>query len=180
VFTQQPNNIPTVPLFRCDNGAGDRFESRDATCGGKTVESQLGYTVGYAALARYTNPGIDHVTTTDGVPVAFRSEGLQGYVSLVSGAGLQPLMQCRNGSDSFDSTDTACEGKTVVAAQGFILAAAPADPSTAKLLTRCTVPPADSMVSLAADCEGLIVDKPLGYARVDAPTGGEFQTDPTS
>jgi Concanavalin A-like lectin/glucanases superfamily len=180
VFTQQPNNIPTVALYRCNNGAGDHFESRDATCGGKTVESQLGYTVGYAALARFANPGIDHVTTIDGVPVAFRLEGMQGYVSLVSGTGLQPFMQCRNGFDSFDSNDTACEGKTVVSSQGFVLAAAPTDPSTAKLLTRCVVPPADSMVSLDAKCEGVTVDRTLGYLRVDAPTGGEFQTDPTS
>ena len=179
VFTQQPNNIPTVPLYRCNNGP-DHFESRDATCGGKTVESMLGYTVGYAVLSRYANPGFEHVTTIDGAPVGFKNEGWQGYVSLVSGTGLQPLTQCRNGSDSFDSNDTACEGKTVVAPQGYVLAQAPADAAAGVQLTRCTVPPADSMVSLAANCEGVAVDKPLGYSLATAPTGGEFQTDPTS
>ncbi|MBB5889180.1 LamG-like jellyroll fold domain-containing protein [Kutzneria kofuensis] len=180
VFTQQPNNIPTIPLYRCNSGTNDHFESRDATCGGKTVEGQLGYTVGYAVLTRYANPGFDHVTTIDGAPAAFKNEGWQGYVSLVPGDGLQPLMRCSNGPDSFASNDTACEGKTVVSAQGYVFAAAPVDPSAGVRLTRCVVPPADSMVSLAANCEGVAVDKALGYARSTAPTGGEFQTDPTS
>jgi hypothetical protein len=176
VFTKQPNNIPTVPLYRC-NGGADHFESRDATCGGKTVEDMLGYTVGYAVLARYNSPGFDHVTTTDGVPAAFVNEGWQGYVSLVSGDGLQPLMLCRNGVDSFDSNDAACEGKTVVSSLGYVMAQAPADAAAGKQLTRCTLPPADSMVSLEAACEGVTVDKPLGYARATAPTGGEFETE---
>lgn len=175
VFTAQPNNIPTVPIYRCNAGT-DHFDSRDATCGGKTVESTLGYTVGYAELNRYVDAGYDHITTIDGAPPGYRTDAWQGYTSLVSGAGLQPLMLCRNGSDSFDSNDTGCEGKTVVAAQGYVSTQAPADAASSVPLTRCTVPPADSMVSVAPTCEGVAVDKPLGYAPVTAPTGGVFES----
>src|SRR5262249_13879195 len=52
VYTIQPTNIPTVPVYRC-TATGDSFESLRSDCEGVQQHSLLGYTVAYASLARY-------------------------------------------------------------------------------------------------------------------------------
>jgi hypothetical protein len=166
VYTLQPTNIPTIPLYRCLGGA-DRFESRMDTCEGGTQQALLGYTVAYGTLVRYTDPGVDHLTTVDGGPVSYFDETSFGMVGLTSPAGTQPLMSCRDGQDMFASTEAACEGKTVIGAVGSIWPDPPGAPNLA--IYRCRVG-ADSFVSVDAGCEGATLDRQLGYVLTGAPT----------
>ncbi|WP_146174845.1 LamG domain-containing protein [Umezawaea tangerina] len=165
VYTVQPTNVPTVALYRCKAG-GDRFESRSSTCEGATSEGLLGYTGGYAALTRYILPGYDDVATVDGPPVAAVFGEASGFLAMADQPDTTSLMLCRDGNDSFASTDTACEGKTVVGSQGRIWTTAPAGPS--QPLYRCKG--TDSFVSGDVACAGYPVDKQLGYVLVNAPT----------
>ncbi|MFL6118587.1 LamG-like jellyroll fold domain-containing protein, partial [Actinophytocola sp.] len=165
VYTVAPTNVPTIPIYRCLGGT-DRFESRSSTCEGGTRQSLLGYSVAYGTLARYFLPGFDHITTVDGAPAAYTAEGPQGLLALVASDGTTPLMSCRNGADTFVSTDSACEGATVLGSLGQIWTTAPAAPN--KPIYRCTAG-TDSFVALEADCGGYPVDKELGYTLVDVP-----------
>jgi hypothetical protein len=165
VYTVAPTNIPTMPVYRCLGGA-DRFESRSATCEGGTQQKLLGYSVAYGTLARYVLPGFDHISTVDGAPAAFQAEGPQGLLALSPIDGTTALMSCRNGVDTFVSTDPACEGRTVLGSLGRIWTTAPSAPN--QPLYRCHVG-ADSFVALVADCGGYPVDAELGHVLVDAP-----------
>ncbi|MEU4746621.1 LamG-like jellyroll fold domain-containing protein, partial [Actinosynnema sp. NPDC023658] len=165
VYTVQPTNVPTVALYRCLAG-GDRFESRSGACEGGTSEGLLGYSVGYAALVRYIVPGYDDVSTTNGAPVASTFGVADGVLAMAGLPDTTPLMLCRDGGDSFASTDAACEGKTVVGSQGHIWTVAPAGPS--RPLYRCRG--TDSFVAQDPGCAGYPMEKQLGYVLVDAPT----------
>jgi hypothetical protein len=166
VYTQQPLNIPTMPVYRCASGP-DRFESRLDTCEGATNAGLLGYTVAYGTLARYALPGFDHVSTTDGPPPSYGPQGPQGLLVLAADPATQALMSCQDGVDRFVSTDSACEGKTALGSLGRIWAEAPAGVDS-RPIYRCELG-TDSFVSLAADCEGQAVDKPLGYVLTSVP-----------
>jgi hypothetical protein len=122
--------------------------------------------VAYGTLARYFLPGFDHISTVDGPPAAYSAEGPQGLLGMVASDDTTSLMSCRNGADTFVSTDPACEGGTVLGSLGRIWTIAPAAPN--KPIYRCTAG-TDSFVALEADCGGYPVDGELGYALVDVP-----------
>ncbi|MEV4315644.1 LamG domain-containing protein [Actinocrispum sp. NPDC049592] len=164
VYTVQPTNIPTIPIYRCNAGA-DRFESRSSTCEGATSEGLLGYSVGYGTLTRYILPGYDDVATVDGSMVGAEFGVAVGVTALVQQPDSTPLMLCRNGNDSFASTDAACEGKTVVGSQGYVWTVAPAGPS--QPIYRCKG--TDSFISADPGCAGYPMEKQLGYVLVNAP-----------
>ncbi|WP_406635841.1 LamG domain-containing protein [Amycolatopsis sp. WGS_07] len=168
VYTVQPTNIDTVAVYRCNTGP-DHFESLDAACEGATVEGVLGYTLAYAPLLRYNNSTTeDHFSTSAGVAPGYFLEGPLGFVSLGSPSGTQPLISCRRDTDQFASLDPACGGKTVIGAMGRLWTAAPAG-AEAHAIYRCSSPAGESLVSARADCEGWVVDQPLGYTLDKVP-----------
>jgi hypothetical protein len=157
---------PTLALYRCTVGA-DRLDSQQAGCPGATL---LGYTAGYAPLARYYSvDAVDHRATVHGTPPAYRFEGVLGWLPLAAAAGTQPLYSCLDGTDEFSSLDAGCEGKTVLGGIGQVYAAAPTGPASAPIY-RCRVN-GQRFVSRQADCEGYQLDRPLGYVLTAAPDG---------
>ncbi|MFC5684896.1 LamG domain-containing protein [Amycolatopsis mediterranei] len=167
VYTRQPSNLPTSPVYRC-NGGGNRFDSNDPACeGAGTSEGLLGYTLAYGRLARlYSDVARDHLTTDRGAPPGFRTEGAQGVVPLVDQPGTQPLVSCYAGADQFLSTDSACEGKTVERGIGRIFTAPPADGGSP--LYRCKAG-GEYFEDLSAGCAGFTVDRLLGYVLTGPP-----------
>ncbi|MET9631809.1 LamG domain-containing protein [Lentzea sp. NPDC006480] len=164
VYTVQPLNLPTTPLYRCHT-ATDRFDA--ANCDGATSDGLLGYTLAYGDFTRYSLDGYDHVSTTGAAPPSFRTESSHGFLALAPVAGTQQLFSCRNGYDHFVSADAACEGKTVLAAIGAIRTT-PSGTST-RAVYRCAVTGGDSMISTDPGCEGQPVDRLLGYALTSVP-----------
>jgi hypothetical protein len=166
VYTIQPTNLPTLPLYRCHT-ATDHFDAR--TCDGATADGLLGYTLAYGDFTRYSLDGYDHVSTTDAAPASYRTEASHGILALAARPGTQQLFSCQNGYDQFVSADSLCEGKTVIGPIGYIATAAPAGlPNRA--VYRCALPGGDSMVSTDPGCEGQPVDRLLGYALASVPT----------
>ncbi|WP_433379310.1 LamG domain-containing protein [Actinoplanes sp. CA-142083] len=166
VYTQQPENIPTIAVYRCASGA-DRFESRVDTCEGGTNQGLLGYTVAYGTLTRYVLPGFDSTSTTDGPPPSYGYPGAQGLLLLAADPATQRLLSCQDGIDQFLSTDAACEGKSVLASVGRIWPEAPPGLDS-RPIYRCRIN-TDTFVSLDAACEGQVVDKQLGYVLTSVP-----------
>ncbi|UMP02497.1 LamG domain-containing protein [Amycolatopsis sp. EV170708-02-1] len=168
VYTQQPTNISTIPVYRCTSSAG-HFDSRQADCGGATQESLLGYTLAYAPLVRYyNNAAYDHLGTTQAARPGYYAEFRHGYLSLLPQTGTQPLTACVNDTDLFVSLDSACEGKTVIESIGHLWTQKPDDPA-AKPLYRCGSSGTESMTSDDDNCEGLPKDRFLGYVLADIP-----------
>ncbi|WP_125809101.1 LamG domain-containing protein [Actinoplanes sp. ATCC 53533] len=169
VYTRQPTNVPTVAVYRCNNGP-DHFESSQPGCGGAKQEGVLGYTLGYASLARYYGPAWDHVTTFDGstaVPPGHWAEGPSGWVALTARPGTQPLTSCVDGDDQFVSLDATCGGKTVQSALGHIWTEQP-DGVASRALYACRIN-GEGYTSLRDDCEGYQVERRLGYVLIGFP-----------
>jgi hypothetical protein len=163
VYTVQPENIPTIAVYRCRDAAG-RFDARD--CGGATADGLLGYSVAYAQLVRYSIAPFDLISTVDGAPPSYRVDGPHGYVRLTAADGLKPITLCRDGYDYFDTADTACGGSTVVGPQGYAWPTAPAG-LVSKANFRCSR--AERYDSSDPNCEGGTVVGPLGYTLVTVP-----------
>ncbi|MFJ5984677.1 LamG-like jellyroll fold domain-containing protein [Lentzea sp. NPDC092896] len=169
IYTVQPKNVPTAALYRCRQGA-DRFDSRDATCGGATVDGLLGYSVAYTDFGRYLLEYYEHASLTDGAAPGYRYEGSHGLLAITEQPGTRPLFSCRNGAyDQFVSTDSACEGKTVLGALGSIWTAAPQGVANREL-RRCLLPggDGDSMVSNSDDCDGF-PSQTIGFVPTEVP-----------
>ncbi len=168
VYKVQPANLATVPVFRCLSGS-DRFESRQDDCEGGTRQATLGYTLAYAALKRYHFPSvIDHYSTVDGAPMSYRAEGIHGFLGLTQLPGTVPLYSCMQGIDQFVSTNSGCEGSTVLGRLGWLYSVQPAGVQT-RLLKRC-IYANQRFTSTTANCEAQTFDTDLGYVLVSPPT----------
>ncbi|WP_350277692.1 LamG-like jellyroll fold domain-containing protein [Kribbella sp. HUAS MG21] len=119
-----PEGVETVPVYRCYIYMVAHFASNDENCDGvpgATMEFRLGYVRAYFSLVRTnaTNHPYDHISSTAKLPATQRPESSLGYLAMRQLPGTTPWMLCRDGSDSFTSSDAACEGKTVVAVSGY-------------------------------------------------------------
>lgn len=170
VYTVKPTNVPTIPVYRCVIG-GDRFDSSADTCEGGTRQQLLGYTLGYAALARYIAGQFpwDHWSTVHSVDPGYRLEGTLGWVTTSAEAGTVPWYACRTGSDVFSSLDAACEGGTRVASLGRIWTTPPAGVPTNEL-SRCVQNGTTNRYDSTAACEGHQFQQRLGYLLRTPPT----------
>ncbi|MCE6995373.1 DNRLRE domain-containing protein [Saccharothrix sp. S26] len=167
VFTDPPEGVPSMPVYRCAAGGGERFDATD--CGaGATVEVPLGHTIAYAPYARYySRTGRDHWSTTGGTLPGYRLEHVQGWVPLVPLPGTVPLLSCRTGVDEFSSTRSDCEGGRNLGVIGYVWPVKPAEVDTRQVY-RCTVN-GQRFVSTREDCEGRQVEGPLGYITYPSP-----------
>jgi hypothetical protein len=163
IYTVQPTNIPTIPLYRCKDAAG-RFDARN--CGGATADGVLGYSVAYARFVRYSIAPYDRFSTIDGAPPSYQVVGPHGYVRLTAADSLKPIILCHNGYDYFDSSDSSCGGATVIGPQGYAWPSAP-DGLPSRANYRCGTN--DRYDSLDANCSGDTVVGPLGYTLVTVP-----------
>lgn len=172
-YLEPPAGVPVVPLYRCRVTAdglpdtGHHFDSNHPDCERDTAEPEfpdpVGYLAGYAHLVRYARTG-DHWTATAAPPDPYRPEGVMGLVSMVDGAGRQPLYACRNASNgAFSSGEPGCEGGEPLGLTGYLWAEPPAGVASSALY-RC-VSNGDRFDSLEPDCEGRQRDltDPLGY-----------------
>ncbi|MFJ6673286.1 LamG domain-containing protein [Actinosynnema sp. NPDC091369] len=169
VYTAQPTNVPVIPLYRCVVNA-DRFDSTSAGCEGRTQQQLLGYTLGYAPLARYiaVQSPWDHWSTAQGVQPGYRLEGVLGWVTTSTETGTAPLYVCRSGADVFSSLDAACEGATKVADVGRIWTSPPAG-AEFRELSRCVQVGTTNRYDSTTNCTGHEYQQRLGYLLVTAP-----------
>jgi hypothetical protein len=121
----------------------------------------------YGVFARYFN-GVDHFTTTDGVPAGYRIEYAFGQLARTAEPGTQPLYACRLNTDTFTSTSSTCEGKTIIGQLGYAYTTQPQSPPTIALY-RCLTPTGEHFDSISATCEGKTVERPLGFVPAIAP-----------
>ncbi|WP_410584006.1 LamG domain-containing protein [Amycolatopsis sp. lyj-108] len=168
VYTQQPTNIPTIPVYRCTSAAG-HFDSRQADCGGATQEALLGYTLAYAPLVRYyNNAAYDHLSTTQAARPGYYAEFRHGYLPLLPQTGTQPLTACVNDADQFVSLDTNCEGKNVIGPLGQLWTQPPDGPDV-QMLYRCGSSSVESMTNTSDNCGAMGNDRLLGYVITKLP-----------
>jgi hypothetical protein len=170
VYATQPTGLATVSLYRCYT-VKDHFESLDAGCEGvegASLEFRLGYTVAYGRLTRYNNPvGWDHFASTHGAPPGYRKELSLGVVSLAAVPGGQELFSCKDGIDTFLSTDPVCEGGTRLATAGWVWTHPP-DGLATRPLYRCSHNQ-EIFESLSDTCEGWPVERELGHVLTTVP-----------
>jgi hypothetical protein len=126
-------------------------------------------------FARFVNDSGDHYSanaTTDfpepfgPVPAGYRFEGPLGMMLTAEQPGTHRLYAClAAGGDEFTSTDPACEGHAKITDLGWAYDA----PQTATVpLFRC-LHQDERFDSNLADCEGQVVDAPLGHLVAYAP-----------
>nr|WP_239062514.1 LamG domain-containing protein [Streptomyces sp. SID13031] len=168
VYSVRPTNLPVQPLYSCRQGTAT-FDSLDQACEGGTQLEVAGYAPAYARLARYYSPtAFDHTSTPDNAPAGYRIEGVQGWLTKVTGTpGTQQLLACRDGIDNFVSNQADCEAKTVVGPLGSSWTQAPAGLTSAPIY-RCAIN-GQRFVSLSATCEGQTVERALGYTLTSLP-----------
>lgn len=169
VYTDPPEGVPSVPVYRCVAGA-DRFDALD--CGANaTVEVPLGHTIAYSPYIRYLNRfGFDHWSTTGGTPPSYRNELRHGWVPLTPRTDTVPLLSCRTGVDEFTSTEADCEGGQSLGVIGHIWPTPPSEVDT-RPVYRCSIN-GQRFVSTDAACEGRTVEGPLGHVMYPSPVPG--------
>ncbi|MET9274817.1 LamG-like jellyroll fold domain-containing protein [Kribbella sp. NPDC003557] len=151
-----PAGVETVPVYRCYIYMVAHFASNDENCdgvAGATMEFRLGYVRPYFALVRTsaTNHPYDHISSTAKQPATQRAESSLGYLAMRQLPGTTPWMLCRDGADSFTSSDPGCEGKTVVALSGYGWT----EPAPGRVeVFRCRASWGDLFDSRDAGCEG--------------------------
>ncbi|TCC32370.1 LamG-like jellyroll fold domain-containing protein [Kribbella sindirgiensis] len=155
-WNSPPAGVETVPVYRCYISMVAHFASNDENCdgvAGATAEFRLGYVRPYFALVRTnaTNHPYDHISSTAKQAATQRAEFSLGYLAMRQLTGTTPWMLCRDGSDSFTSTDPGCEGKTVVAVSGY--GWTDAAPGRAEVF-RCRASWGELFDSRDAGCEG--------------------------
>ncbi|MEU7853185.1 hypothetical protein [Nonomuraea sp. NPDC049141] len=163
--------MPTLLVYRCQVPGVGHFASTDPGCEGQTTElPALGYTLAYTRLIRHTTTGYpyDHASATARIGANYRPEGSTGALSMTQLPGTTALLSCQDGIDTFTSTDSACEGKTVVRRLGFIWTSAPqgvpgAPGAIGFELFRCRASWGDLFDSGDPGCEGQTLDRSLGF-----------------
>jgi len=171
VYRDPPPDRPVLGLYRClyvEPGIySDHFDSVDPQCEGKQTEFLLGYLLPYAHLMRYTSPvyPYDHTASTVRVAADYLAEHPLGQVAKHGGEGRAELWSCLDGTDSFLSTDSACEDETVVRRVGWIWTAHPSDLASRELF-RCRASWGDLFESTSPRCEGQTVVRSLGFVAV--------------
>lgn len=170
VYVNPPAGQPTLPLYRCllkTAKTGEHFESTDPGCEGHTKEGLLGYTLAYAELFRFIRTeggGVeDHASEVSNVPPGYSREGSFGRLSLASQAGTVPLRLCKDGADTFSSTDANCEGKTQLKVSGWIWTEPPAGMENKPLYGCATNNRNERFDSVDEACEGQRLIGRLGY-----------------
>ncbi|WP_214633741.1 LamG-like jellyroll fold domain-containing protein [Nonomuraea sp. NEAU-A123] len=171
LYTTPPAGVPTRLIYRCQVPGVGHFASADPGCEGQTTElPALGYTRAYTRLIRHTTTGYpyDHASATARLEANYRPEGSAAILSMTQLPGTTALLSCQDGIDTFSSTDSACEGKTVVRRLGFIWTSAPQDVPGAPgaigvELFRCRASWGDLFDSGDPRCEGQTLDRSLGF-----------------
>jgi hypothetical protein len=97
-----------------------------------------------------------------GAPPGYTREGTLGLLAMTDQPGTQPAYLCRDGIDEFDSLDAACEGKTLIGKLGAVWTA-PLAGSSSLPLFRCLQANGERFLANRSGCEGLRVDRQLGY-----------------
>lgn len=163
LYRSAPPGIPTAPIYRCVRTGGGHFASHDVNCEGSIKESLLGYARAYGNLIRsVSHAQDDRAATSYQLSGDYRTETGLGMVALWGEAGTTDLKICRDGSDTFLSTQADCEGKARVRSTGGIWTAPPAGVASAELL-RCRYPSGQRFESLDPACDGAVVDRSLGF-----------------
>ncbi|MFI7150159.1 LamG-like jellyroll fold domain-containing protein [Nonomuraea sp. NPDC050022] len=170
LYISPPAGVPAQRVYRCLIPGFGHFASLDPGCEGQTTEFELGYTRGYLRLVRHITTGYpyDHASSTGRIAANYRPEGSTGTLSIAQLPGTTALMSCQDGTDTFSSTDAACEGKTVVGRIGFIWTSPPqglpgAPGATGKELFRCRASWNELFDSGDPACEGQTLDRSLGF-----------------
>ncbi|MEU0932955.1 LamG-like jellyroll fold domain-containing protein [Embleya sp. NPDC005971] len=123
IHAEAPGDEPVIDLYRCRTAGGEHYDSVHDDCdGGGTREFRLGRLRAYAPLIRYVQPDApaDHTSTVGGTAPGYRAEGRIGVLSLVQRPGTRLLFACRDGTDTFTSLDSACEGGHGLRTLGWI------------------------------------------------------------
>ncbi|MDG4775180.1 S8 family peptidase [Solwaraspora sp. WMMD792] len=115
-----------------------------------------------AVLYRFWN-GPDHISSTASSIPGYQREYSPGSVRTTPEPGTHPLYQCLVGNwDYMTSLDANCEGQQFVGLIGYAYTSPPAGSYSA--LRRCwTNNGLDHFDSITDDCEGQIIEMPLGY-----------------
>ncbi|WP_146104021.1 LamG-like jellyroll fold domain-containing protein [Nonomuraea solani] len=170
-YTTPPAGVPTLRLYRCLIPNVGHFVSVDPGCEGQTTEATpLGHTRAYTHLIRHLATGYpyDHASDTGRLAANYRPERAIGALSMTRLPGTTALMDCRDGTDFFTSTDATCDNKTVVRPLGYIWTAPPqsvpgAPGAVGAELFRCRASWGDLFDSLDRNCEDQQLDRSLGF-----------------
>ncbi|MFC7619376.1 LamG-like jellyroll fold domain-containing protein [Microlunatus sp. GCM10028923] len=166
VYLTPPDDVPTIPVYRCLIPNAGHFASTDPQCEGHTAEFLLGHTRAYAQLIRHVTTGRpwDHSSSTGESGANYRPEQRLGTLAMKSLPGTKPLYSCVAGDDTFSSLDPSCEGKTTVTSLGWIWEKPPAGIGQGVEVFRCRSSWGDLFDSSDPGCEGQAVDRSLGFA----------------
>ncbi|WP_219536384.1 LamG-like jellyroll fold domain-containing protein [Nonomuraea guangzhouensis] len=171
LYTTPPAGVPTLRVYRCLIPNVGHFVSVDPKCEGQITEDYpLGYTRAYNNLIRHLATGhpYDHASATGMIEANYRAEFILGTLSMTQLPGTTALLMCRNGTDVFTSTDTGCEGETVVRNLGYLWTSPPqavpgAPGAISAELFRCRASWGDLFDSRDRNCEGQELDRSLGF-----------------
>ncbi|MET7952118.1 LamG-like jellyroll fold domain-containing protein [Micromonospora sp. NPDC005324] len=166
LYMVPPPDLPVAPVWRCSSTGQGHFLSHDPHCEGRGIDGLLGYAQAFAKLVRYRTPGYpnDQMSTAFSPRSEYDAEFSLGLVALSAQPGTTPLMICQDGTDIFSSIRADCEGKATVRPSGHIWTTAPTDVAESAQLFRCRMTSTgERFDSLDPDCEGNVVETPLGY-----------------
>jgi len=162
LYATVPTGVATVPIYRCRVGT-DHFVSNDSGCEGQTVEALMGYAKQSIALIRYNAVGGDHWSATTGVDDGHTFEAPPlGFLSTTALSGMTGLYSCSISGTHFSSQDSACEGFTVLALDGYIYSSAHVG---ALPLFRCrsSIGHFDTQSVTCENYVGAVNERTLGY-----------------
>jgi hypothetical protein len=168
-YASPPANIPNQAVYRCTvNGTGEHFDSNDINCEGQHAEFRLGYTEAKEPLTRYYNPTTgDHGTGVLSVPAGYHFEYQLGTLLKTPPTNGVPLYGCMIGTDEFTSTDSNCEGQTVLGPLGWAYGNPPSGVPV-NAMYRCRVTgTGEHFDSVDSNCEGQTVEFLFGYLPIE-------------
>ena len=171
IYRNPPADRPSYALYRCVvPQTGDHYNAIGGGCenDAHVNEGLQGYVLAYRKLIRYSSdvPPNDHLTTIGLglVPAGYRPEGPQGMLAITGETGTTAIYSCVDGSDQFMSTDSACDGKTVLRREGWVWKDPPTFAAESAPLFACTMASGERFTSFDDFCEGQkATGRRLGY-----------------
>ncbi len=171
IYTSQPAGIATIQLYRCHlqrSTGRDDYVSADPNCEGYTNDGTLGFALATALQRYFSYSSFTHWITTGAVTSSYQYERTLGSLLSTSQVNTQLLYGCvtTGTQDHFLSSDSACNGQTVLMQEGYIYTSQPAGVATVQLYRCHLLRPTgrDDYVSADPNCEGYTTDGTLGFA----------------
>jgi hypothetical protein len=130
----------------------------------QSVEAVFQRTAPDGVLGRYFNSSAgQHWVAVGTPPSGYAYEQMLGYLLPIGTSGTKTLYSCQAGAAQFLSLDPACEGQTVLGAQGGLYQSVPSGVATVPVY-RCNTASNDHFASNQSNCEGANNEGLLGYA----------------